>query len=97
VKKRTENMKNFGKRIRELRIEKGITSQMSLANKIGTDRTYIGGIERGERNPTFEIIEKLAKALGTTLSDLMRFDLNSNYSINSKTFVLNDKEKRHYK
>lgn len=72
-------------------MQKGITSQMDLANKIGTDRTYIGGIERGERNPTFEILEKLAKALGTSLSELMRFDTDSDYSIQTKTLALNDK------
>jgi transcriptional regulator with XRE-family HTH domain len=37
------------------------------------DRTYIGGIERGERNPTFEIMEKLAKTLGVRIEDLFKF------------------------
>ena len=67
-------MKKFGERVRYLRIKKGFSSQIDLANKIGTDRTYVGGIERGERNPTFEILEKLAKVLETTMSDLLKFD-----------------------
>lgn len=46
---------------------------MTLANKAGMDRTYIGGIERGERNPTFEILEKLAKTLGVSMEELFKF------------------------
>jgi len=43
-------LKSFGKRIHELRLQKGITSQIAFANKAGLERTYIGGVERGERN-----------------------------------------------
>ena len=73
MKKRSENLKKFGKKIIELRRQKGFTSQMALANRAGMDRTYIGGIERGERNPTFEILEKLAKTLGVSMEELFRF------------------------
>jgi len=73
VEKRSENLRKFGKKIIELRHQKGFTSQIALANKAGMDRTYVGGIERGERNPTFEILEKLAKALGVSLEELFRF------------------------
>jgi len=96
VKKRSENMKKLGKRIKELRLEKGISSQMELANKIETDRTYIGGIERGERNPTFEILERLAKVFGISLRDLMNFDTNT-YVIHSRNFAVTDKPKGKYK
>ena len=85
-------MKKFGERVRYLRIKKGFSSQIDLANKIGTDRTYVGGIERGERNPTFEILEKLAKVLETTMSDLLKFDPSSQYSSSNKMWVLNDKK-----
>jgi len=63
----------FGKKIRVLRLERGISSQMDLAHKTGMDRTYIGGIERGERNVALKNIEKLAKALGIELSELFKF------------------------
>ena len=46
---------------------------MDLANKAGLDRTYIGGVERGERNVGLKNIEKLAKALGVKMEDLFRF------------------------
>ena len=61
----------FGKRIRELRNSKGI-SQESLAELCGLHRTYLGGIERGERNPSLENIERSSKALGTTMAELFK-------------------------
>ena len=61
----------FGARVRELRKGKGY-SQETFAERCGLDRTYIGGIERGERNVALRNIETIAKALDITLSDLMR-------------------------
>ncbi|MEA5571218.1 helix-turn-helix transcriptional regulator [Calothrix sp. UHCC 0171] len=61
----------FGLRIRELRLLKGL-SQEYLADLAGLHRTYIGGIERGERNVAFLNIVRLAKALEISLSDLMK-------------------------
>ena len=52
------------------RAERG-WSQEDLADQSGLDRTYISGIERKVRNPTIEIIERLAKALKTTASALL--------------------------
>jgi transcriptional regulator with XRE-family HTH domain len=72
VNKQDFNLKKFGKRVRELRLKKGITSQMDLANKAGLDRTYIGGIERGERNIGLKNIEKIAKALGVNTDELFK-------------------------
>jgi transcriptional regulator with XRE-family HTH domain len=71
--KNDEILKKFGKRVKALRLEKGITSQMALANKAGLDRTYVGGLERGERNVALINISKIAKALGVDLTDLFRF------------------------
>jgi len=62
----------FGSRIRELRLAKGLT-QEELAFKAGMHRTYLGGIERGERNPALKNIASLAKALNFTLSELFMF------------------------
>ncbi len=71
--KNDEILKKFGKRVKTLRLQKGITSQMALANKAGLDRTYVGGLERGERNVALINISKLAKALGVDLVDLFKF------------------------
>ncbi len=46
---------------------------MALALKAGIDRTYIGGVERGERNIALKNIEKIAKALGVTPEELFKF------------------------
>lgn len=66
-------LRKFGKRVRDLRTQKGISSQMALANKSGLDRTYIGGVERGERNVGLKNIEKIAKAIGVGMEDLFQF------------------------
>jgi transcriptional regulator with XRE-family HTH domain len=68
--KDSEILKRFGKLVRELRLRKGITSQMELANKAKLDRTYIGGVERGERNVALINIEKIAHALGVSVKEL---------------------------
>ena len=65
-------LKRFGRRVRELRLRKGITSQMSLALKAGLDRTYIGGVERGERNVGLKNIEKIARAIGVSTEELFK-------------------------
>lgn len=53
----------FGRSVRQHRTEVGL-SQEALADRAGIHRTYIGGIERGERNPTLLMIHRLARALG---------------------------------
>lgn len=70
--KNNDILRRFGKRVRELRLKKGITSQMHLALKAGLDRTYIGGVERGERNIALVNIEKIAKALGLSVEELFK-------------------------
>ena len=64
--------KQFGERGRELRLVRGL-SQEALAYKAGMHRTYLGGIERGERNPSLKNISAIAEALGVTLSVLFYF------------------------
>ena len=61
--------KSFGKHVRELRKQKGY-SQEQLAEKAGLHRTYIGSIERGEQNVSVDNIEKIAKALKTSIATL---------------------------
>ena len=55
--------KRFGKKIRQVRLAKGWT-QEELAERAGLHPTYIGGIERGERNLGFDNLLKVARALG---------------------------------
>lgn len=55
--------------VRRLRHEKGL-SQEKFALGFGVDRTYISGIERGVRNPTILVVERLANALGVSVADL---------------------------
>ena len=59
---KTSIQKQFGKKVRELRTERGY-SQEGFAFECGLHRTYIGCIERGEKNITITNIEKIAKAL----------------------------------
>ncbi|MBM3251109.1 MAG: helix-turn-helix transcriptional regulator [Candidatus Nealsonbacteria bacterium] len=58
----------FGNKVRKERNKLGL-SQEELASKAGVHRTYIGMIERAEKNITLENIEKVAKALNLKLSD----------------------------
>ena len=64
-------LSKFGSRVRELRKASGVT-QEGLAEACGLDRTYIGGIERGERNVSLRNIDLIARALGVPLSRLMK-------------------------
>ena len=59
----------FGKKVREIRIKQNL-SQEKLATKAGVHRTYIGMIERAEKNITLGNIEKIAKALGLSVKEL---------------------------
>lgn len=59
----------FGRRVRELRKERGL-SQEKLAELAGLHYTYVGGIERGERNPALVNISRIAAALDVTLAEL---------------------------
>lgn len=63
---------DFGARVRTLR-EKRNLSQAELANKGGFNRNYIGMVERGERNPRLDTLQRLADALEIDLSLLMKF------------------------
>ena len=69
--KAADILERFGQRVRELRRAKGL-SQEAFAADCGLDRTYMGGIERGERNLALRNIELIAKTLGVSLSELMR-------------------------
>lgn len=72
MKKEKEITKLFGQKLRELRILKGL-SQEGLAFAAGLDRSYVGGVERGERNPSLRNINLLAKTLEVPIRDLFEF------------------------
>jgi len=69
--KDTDLLHRFGQRVRTLRKKAGL-SQETFADRCGLDRTYVGGIERGERNIALRNIEVIARALGVSLSRLMQ-------------------------
>ena len=64
-----DDLKKFGCRLRKIRCEKGI-SQEELASLAGVHRTYIGGIERGERNVGLRNIFAISHALGVEITEL---------------------------
>lgn len=66
-------LEKFGKKVREERIKQGL-SQEELASKADVHRTYIGMIERAEKNITLENIEKVAKALKLNINELLTFE-----------------------
>ncbi|HMQ66526.1 MAG TPA: helix-turn-helix transcriptional regulator [Arachnia sp.] len=61
----------LGSKVRELRRQRGF-SQEGLAHEAGMDRTYVGGIERGERNVAFDNLCRLADALGVAPALLLK-------------------------
>lgn len=69
--KRKEVLIKFGERVRELRKEKKL-SQEELSFKAELHRTYIGMIERGEKNITLINIEKIANALEISINNLLK-------------------------
>jgi len=63
--------KKFGQNLKRLRLEKGI-SQESLALSADLDRTYIPSIEKGERNVSITVVEKLANALNVGIMEFFK-------------------------
>ena len=65
-----EILVKFGNKVRERRVKLGL-SQEELAHRAGVHRTYIGMIERAEKNITLENIQKISEALKMPLNKLM--------------------------
>lgn len=59
----------FGLRLRALRTERG-WSQEEFAHRAELDRTYVSGVERGVRNPTLDVITRLAQTLDVEVAEL---------------------------
>jgi transcriptional regulator with XRE-family HTH domain len=62
-------IKNLAQHLRTFRLQKG-WSQEELAEKTGSDRTYISDIERGLRNPSLKVLARLAHVLGVSIGNL---------------------------
>jgi transcriptional regulator with XRE-family HTH domain len=60
----------LGRNLRARRLAEGM-SQEAFADRLGVHRTYMGGLERGERNVTLRTVERLAARLGTDAVDLL--------------------------
>lgn len=65
----TRRLKQLGERVKRLRKQKGLT-QEQLADKVRVTSNYIYLIEQGQRNPSINTADKLARVLGVKLSDL---------------------------
>ena len=68
---RTRLLRSFGLAVREDRQRVGL-SQEELADLAGLHRTYVSLLERGERNPSLEVISRLVVPLKTSMSGLLR-------------------------
>jgi transcriptional regulator with XRE-family HTH domain len=69
-------LKKIGQNMRSCRIKKGL-SQERLADICGLHRTYVGSVERGERNISILNLERIANALNITIKDLLNDNNNS--------------------
>lgn len=65
-----DELYKLGNAIRNKRESKGLT-QYELAERAGVDRNYIGMVERGERNPSYLSLQKIAKGLELTVDELI--------------------------
>lgn len=71
MKKREKHLVELGKQIYEMRKSKSL-SQEQVAMQANIDRSYLGGIERGERNLTFLTLVKIASCFGCTVAELTK-------------------------
>lgn len=63
--------RHLGETVRRLRLAKGMT-QEAVATDAGIDLTYLGGIERGRRNPSVDVLLRVGKVLGVKVTDLVQ-------------------------
>lgn len=81
-------LKKIGQRIRDLRKQKGL-SQEQLAEKAGFHFSYIGGVERAEKNITLVNLLKIADALDVQIMDLFMYTKYQQSALNEKDELLN--------
>lgn len=68
---REKELKELGKRIKEIRKSKGLT-QLDLAVRVNKDYTSVGRLETGRTNPTYTTLLKVAEGLEVSLSELFK-------------------------
>ncbi len=85
--KKEKTAELLGQRVRALRKSRHLT-QEELGAQCGINYKYIGGIERGEENPSFSILQKIAEGLGVEILELFRFQHEEKDPANLKKSLL---------
>lgn len=80
-------IQNIGEKIRMLRLQKGL-SQEQLALHAGLNTSYLGQVERGEKNPTIKTLDKIACGLDTLIENLIANSEQRNGTSKDKNAVL---------
>jgi transcriptional regulator with XRE-family HTH domain len=81
---RTSASQKLGKRVRQFRLKAELT-QEKLSIATGLSQTYLSGVENGTRNPSIKTLDKIAKALHVSISEITDFNdykLRDNFRIN---------------
>ncbi len=79
----------LGERIRSLRNERGL-SQEELGERSGLHYTYIGAVERGEKNSSVSVLEKIAGGLGVSMNDLFSFSQGRENTAQIKKWIISE-------
>lgn len=66
-----ELAKTFGRNVRRVRLDKGLSLE-ALADEVGLSYSYVGEIERGKRNPTLAVVERIAATLAVPVVTLLQ-------------------------
>lgn len=84
----SESLVLLGKRIREIRVKRGL-SQEKLSELCGISSRHISEMERGESNPSFQVLEQITMSLGIALPELLHFEhQNSSDQLREKLVVM---------
>jgi transcriptional regulator with XRE-family HTH domain len=79
---------SVGQRVRDIRKQKGL-SQEELGERAGFSFSYVGGVERAEKNISVTNLEKIATALDTTVAELFKYTKNVRMTHSEKDRIIN--------